>query len=69
MDQIPKAFARAIEPSRLTFNAEVQSVKQDERGATVVYRNTKTGQSQALTADYVVMCLPMSILGSLDCGL
>jgi monoamine oxidase len=69
MDQIPKAFARAIEPSRLTFNAEVQSVKQDEKGATVVYRDTKTGQSQALTADYVVMCLPMSILGSLDCGL
>src|SRR5262249_17260774 len=31
MDQIPKAFARAIGTSRITFNAEVQSVKQDER--------------------------------------
>src|SRR5580658_7713923 len=69
MDQIPKAFARAIGPSRITFNAEVQSVKQDERAATVAYRDTKTGRTHALTADYVVICLPMTILGSLDCAL
>ena len=69
MDQIPRAFARTIGPSRITFNAEVQSVKQDERTATVAYRDTKTGRTHALTADYVVICLPMSILASLDCAL
>ncbi len=69
MDQIPKAFARAIGPERITFNAEVQSVRQDEHGATVTYRDTKTGQSQVLKVDYVVMCLPMSILANLDCQL
>jgi monoamine oxidase len=69
MDQIPKAFARALGPSRITFNAEVQSVKQDERSATVVYRDTKTGRTHALTCDYVVICLPMSILANLDCAL
>ncbi len=69
MDQIPKAFARAIGPDRITFNAEVQTVRQDERGATVTYRDTKTGRTQVLTADYVVMCLPMSILAKLDCQL
>jgi monoamine oxidase len=69
MDQIPKAFARAIGTSRITFNAEVQSVKQDERAATVAYRDTKTGRAHALTADYVVICLPMSILARLDCAL
>jgi monoamine oxidase len=69
MDQIPKAFARAIGLSRITFNAEVQSVKQDQRAATVAYRDTKTGRARTLTADYVVICLPMSILASLDCAL
>ena len=69
MDQIPKAFARAIGTSRITFNAEVQSVKQDERAATVAYRDTKTGRAHALAADYVVICLPMSILARLDCAL
>ena len=69
MDQIPKAFARAIGPSRITFNAEVQSVRQDDRAARVAYRDTKTGRRRALAADYVVICLPMSILANLDCAL
>jgi monoamine oxidase len=69
MDQIPKAFARAIGPNRITLNAEVQSVRQDEHTATVAYRDTKTGRTQTLTADYVVICLPMSIVASLDCQL
>jgi monoamine oxidase len=67
MDQIPKAFARAIGADHITFNAEVETVRQDERAATVTYRDTKTGATQMLVADYVVLCLPMSILGRLDC--
>jgi len=69
MDQIPKAFARAIGPDRITFNAAVQSVRQDEHAATVTYKDTKTGQTQVLTVDYVVICLPMTILAKLDCQL
>jgi len=69
MDQIPKAFARAIGPNRITFNAEVQSVRQGDRAAMVAYRDTGTGQTHTLTADYVVICLPMSILSGLDCQL
>jgi monoamine oxidase len=69
MDQIPRAFKRAIGPSRITFNAEVHSVRQDDRTATVAYRDTKTGRKHALTADYVVICLPLSIVAGLDCQL
>jgi monoamine oxidase len=69
MDQIPKAFARAIGPSRITFNAEVQSVRQDDRAAKVTCRDTKTRRTQVLTADYVVICLPLSIVAGLDCQL
>ena len=69
MEQIPKAFARAIGPSRITFNAEVHSVRQDDHAAMVAYRDTKTGRTRTLTADYVVICLPLSIVGGLDCQL
>jgi monoamine oxidase len=69
MDQIPKAFARAIGPHRITFNAEVRSVRQDDRVATVAYRDTKTKRMHSLTADYVVICLPLSIVAGFDCQL
>jgi len=69
MDQIWKALARAIGPNRITFNAEVLSVRQDERAATVTYRDTKKGRTHVLSADYVAICLPMSILAHLDCPL
>jgi monoamine oxidase len=69
MDQIPRAFARAIGPDRITFNAEVQAIRQDERAATVTYRHTKTGRRQVRIADYAVICLPLSILANLDCQL
>src|SRR5580698_1117392 len=69
MDQIPKAFARAIGPNRITFNAEVQSVRQDDRAATVTWRDTKTGRTQVLTADYAAICLPLTIVAGLDCQL
>jgi monoamine oxidase len=69
MDQIPKAFARAIGPDRFTLNAEVQTVRQNEHGATVIYRDKKTGKTQTVNADYVVICLPMTILAGIDCQL
>ncbi|HYA18256.1 MAG TPA: FAD-dependent oxidoreductase, partial [Bryobacteraceae bacterium] len=66
MDMIWKAGARAIGTNRITMNAAVQSIRQDERGATVVYKDTKTGKTTELKADYVVMCLPMPILAAMD---
>ena len=44
MDQFPKGFQRAIGAQRITFNAEVQSVHQNDTGVKVVYVDTKSGQ-------------------------
>ncbi|HWE49406.1 MAG TPA: FAD-dependent oxidoreductase [Bryobacteraceae bacterium] len=66
MDMIWKAGARAIGPNRITLNAAVQSIRQDDRGATVVYKDTKTGHTQTHTADYVVICVPMTVLANMD---
>jgi monoamine oxidase len=69
MDQIPKAFHRAIGKDRVTFNAEVQSVRQSDTGVKVVYADTKSGKKTEVGADYVVVCMPMSVLAGVDINL
>ena len=39
------------------------------RGVKVVYANTKTGQKTEVTADYVVVCMPLSVLAGVDVNL
>lgn len=69
MDQFAKGFQRAIEPSRITFNAEVRSVHQDDKGVKVAYVDTASGRRTELRADFVVLCLPMTIIAKLDVNL
>src|SRR5215510_10043077 len=69
MDQIAHGFQRAIGSTRITLDAEVQSVHQDERGVKVVYLNTKTSKKTEITADYVVVCMPFSVLTGVDINL
>ena len=69
MDQIAVGFQRAIGAGRLTLNADVQSVHQDDRGVKVVYFNTKSGAMTEVTADYVVVCMPFSVLSGVDINL
>jgi monoamine oxidase len=66
MDMIWKAGARAVGSQHITMNAAVEQIRQDEHGATVTYKDTKTGKTTVMKADYVVMCLPMPILANLD---
>ena len=66
MDQIAIGFQRAMEPKRITFNAEVQKVIQGESGVTVTYLDTKRKKPVEVTADYVVVCLPLNLVARLD---
>ena len=69
MDQIPKAFERAIGARRITFNAEVRSVHQTDSGVAVIYLDTKSGKTIRTTADYLVTCLPLPVLAGVDINL
>ena len=66
MDQISKGFQRAMDPKRITFNAEVQKVLQSDAGVKVTYLNTKTKQPVEISADYVVLCMPLNLVARLD---
>ena len=69
MDQFPKGLQRGIGPNRITFNAEVQSVHQSDTGVKVVYLDTKSGKKTEVSADYVVICMPLSVLSNVDINL
>jgi monoamine oxidase len=69
MDQFPKGFERAIGASRITFNADVQSVHQSDTGVRVLYVDTKNGRNRELQADFVVVCMPLSVLSEVDINL
>jgi monoamine oxidase len=66
MDQFPKGFQRALPANRVTFNAEIQSVHQDDGGVKVTYLDTKSGKKAEAAADFVVVCMPMSIVSKID---
>jgi len=65
MMEIPLAFERRV-GERITRGAEVRSIRQGEDGVRVVFRDLKSGKEQEVTADYVVSCLPISVLKTLD---
>jgi monoamine oxidase len=69
MDQFPKGLQRGIGPNRITFNAEVQSVHQSDTGVKVVYLDTKSGKKTEVSTDYVVICMPLSVLSNVDINL
>ena len=69
MDQFPKGFQRAIGNNRFTFNAEVQSVHQDDRGVKITYLDTRSSKKTEVAADFVVICMPLTVLSGVDINL
>lgn len=68
MDQIARGFERAV-GNVITYNAEVQELRQDGNGVRVPYRDTASGQMRVATADYCITTIPLSILSKLPTDL
>lgn len=47
---------------RIKLNAEVTEIRQDQNGVRIGYRDTQTGQTQQITADYCMSNIPMSVM-------
>ncbi|HKT81085.1 MAG TPA: FAD-dependent oxidoreductase [Vicinamibacterales bacterium] len=69
MDQFPKGLQRAIGPNKITFNTEVQSVHQDDQGVKIAVLDTKSNKKSEIAADFVVVCMPMTVLSGIDINL
>jgi len=68
MDQLPAAFARVM-PGRITLDAEVRRIRQTEDEVRVVYVDRHTGAETEVVGDYLVSCLPLSVLSGIDVNL
>ncbi|WP_269716160.1 flavin monoamine oxidase family protein [Caulobacter sp. NIBR2454] len=63
MDQIPKAFAKAIR-SPIVRGAEVVEIK-SRQGVQVVYKDTKTGAMKTVAADYCIVTIPLALVAKI----
>jgi len=65
MDQIARGFERAV-GNLVRCNSKVTAIRQDEKGVTVEYLDTGTGQKLTALADYCVCTIPLSILSQIE---
>jgi monoamine oxidase len=66
MDMIAKAFAHELGPL-IRYNSKVTAIRQDGRGVTVSFVDTKSGgATQTATADWCICTIPLSILAQLE---
>ena len=68
MDQIAGGFEREV-GEMITFNAEVQELRQDDNGVSVPYRDTASGEVRIAKADYCITTIPLGILSKLPTDL
>ena len=68
MDQIARGFEREV-GHLITYNAEVQELRQDSEKVHVPYINTKTNEKHIATADFCITTIPLGILSKLQVDL
>ena len=68
MDQIARGFERNL-GDVITYNAEVQELRQDDNGISAPYRDTATGEVRVAKADYCITTIPLGILSKLPTDL
>ena len=65
MGMIGRAFGREL-GNLIRYNAKVTEIKQDDKGVTVAYQDTKTqGPVQVATAQWCICTIPASILSQI----
>lgn len=65
MSQIYEEGFQPRVADRLHLNAQVQEVRQSESGVEVIYLDKDSGETQAVTADYCVSTIPLSVFQQL----
>jgi monoamine oxidase len=65
MGMIGKAFAKAL-PGLIKYNCKVTAIRQDEKGVTAVYVDTKKGGAPQIShADWCICTIPTTILSQI----
>ena len=65
MDEIAHAFARKLKPF-IRLNSIVTSIKRKNEGVSVTYRDSQSGKSRQVEADYCLVTIPLKVLAGID---
>jgi monoamine oxidase len=65
MDNVAKGFEKHV-GQFVRYNSKVVAIKQDAKGVTATFEDTKTGQRGTASADYCLCTIPLSILSQID---
>ncbi len=65
MDQIAKGFAKHV-GKQIRYNTEVLNIRQNDKGVTAQVKDTVTGKERAISADFCVCTIPLSVLKNID---
>lgn len=65
MDKVAEGFGRAV-GHMVRLNSKVTAIKQDERGVTVQYQDTRSAEKLTAQADYCICTIPLSILSQIE---
>ncbi len=65
MDQIARGFEKQV-GKFIRLNSKITAIKQDEKGVTASYVDTKTGAKMQATADFCLCTIPLSILSQIE---
>ncbi|MDQ2989142.1 MAG: flavin monoamine oxidase family protein [Pseudomonadota bacterium] len=65
MDAIARAFEKRV-GRQIRCRAEVQTIRQAEKGVTVTFKDTASGKLSSISADYCLCAIPLSVLRNID---
>jgi monoamine oxidase len=65
MDAIAKAFEKHV-GKNIRYKSEVQTIRQNDKGVTVTYKDTGTNKVSSISADYCLCAIPLSVLRQID---
>ena len=65
MDQIAKGFDKAA-GHLVRLNSKVTAIHQDDKGVSVKYVDTKTGEKLTASADYCICTIPLTVLSQIE---
>lgn len=68
IDNFPKGFQKKL-GDKISLQTEVMSIHQTPDSVKVVVKDLKTGTKTELMADYIVSCLPLTVLSKIDVNL
>lgn len=68
MDRIGQAFVENL-GDIITYQAEVQEIRQDEDGVRIVYEDLSSGETREISGDYCLCNIPLPVLNNIPADL